>query len=214
MNYPETMSKRSVALLIFTKSPVEGHVKTRLIPQWGSHGALLLYQDMIKATIEMTQRSSIEDIIIYRTPGDESPFLQSCSIHYELPLMEQHGPDLGDRMHNAIHEHLKTHESVIIIGCDCPELSEEELHKTIKGLNTDADIVLGPCEDGGYYLMGMNQEYPELFSGIDWGTSDVMEQTRKRINSLGLNSCELDIKWDVDRPEDVFRYMGRLEHEG
>ena len=137
------MNKKAAALLIFTKSPVEGKVKTRLIPQWGTQGALLLYQDMIKATLEMAKRSSIEDIYIYRTPGGESPFLQSCSIHYELPLMEQQGDDLGERMHNAILEHLMSHDSVLIIGCDCPELREKDIHDAVSVLHGGVDVVIG-----------------------------------------------------------------------
>ena len=203
----ETMNKQAAALLIFTRSPVEGQVKTRLIPQWGTHGALLLYQDLIKTTIEMAKRSSIDDIFIYRTPGSDSPFLQSCSVHYELPVKEQEGNDLGERMHNAVNAHLKSHRNVLVIGCDCPELREEDIQDAVTMLQNDVDIVLGPSEDGGYYLIGMKQEYPEVFTGIDWGTSRVKQQTLRQINNLGLSIKELEMKWDVDRPEDVFRYM-------
>ncbi len=201
------MNKKNAALLIFTKSPVEGHVKTRLIPQWGTHGALLIYQDMIKATLEMAIQSDVEDIFIYTTPDCDSAFLQTCSTKYDLPVTHQMGDDLGARMHNAIVENLDAHSSVIIIGCDCPELRAEDIHTALAVLNNEKDVVIGPSEDGGYYLIGLNQPYPQLFTEIDWGTSQVMKQTRKRMAELDLDVTELARKWDVDRPEDVFRYM-------
>jgi glycosyltransferase A (GT-A) superfamily protein (DUF2064 family) len=115
-------------------------------------------------------------------------------------------------MHNAIVENLNLHSSVLIIGCDCPELGIQDLHDAITALKHDKDVVIGPSEDGGYYLIGMNHDYPELFTGIEWGSANVIDQTRRRTVDLELNITELDMKWDVDRPEDVYRYMRLQGH--
>lgn len=201
------MSNNKIALVIFTKSPVEGEVKTRLIPEWGTQGALLLYHDMIKSTLETARDSEIEDISIYSTADINEPFLQSCARIYEIEIREQQGADLGQRLKNAFHDKLGQADAVVIIGCDCPCLKPQDLLMAIEKLQNGHDVVIGPTEDGGYYLVGLSRECPELFENVNWGTPSVLTETRKRIQDLGLSVMELEEKWDVDRPEDVYRYM-------
>ncbi|NNE37284.1 MAG: glycosyltransferase [Gammaproteobacteria bacterium] len=201
------MSNRNNALIIFSKNPVEGKVKTRLVPEWGSEGALKIYKDLLKKTIETVKQSEISDIYIYCTPNLEDSYLQFCSSQYELKLELQKGKDLGERMANAIHDMTQKYSNVIIVGCDCPELSYKDINLAAEKLNVDFDLVLGPSEDGGYYLIGMNNYFPEVFQDIDWGTGSVLSETRRHISEQGLMVYELDTKWDLDRPEDVHRYF-------
>ena len=201
------MTKKDTALLVFTKTPVEGQVKTRLIPIWGTQGALMLYKDLLKSTLETAIASEIEDICLYCTPDKNEPFIQFCSTHYEVDLGLQEGHDLGDKMYNAFTEYLRQYNKVIIIGCDCPGMNREDIKLATKKLSEGVDIVLGPSEDGGYYLIGMGKSHRELFEDISWGTSSVLDETRVKIARLQLECYELKEKWDLDRPEDVYRYF-------
>lgn len=201
------MSNKKSALLIFSKNPVEGKVKTRLIPELGTEGALHLYKDVLKKTIESVKQSKASDFYLFCTPVLDDPFLQFCSRQYDLILELQNGDDLGDRMSNAISKVLKQSSNVIIVGCDCPELTYRDINIALEKLTCGIDVVLGPSEDGGYYLIGMNKLHEELFQNIQWGKDSVLADTREIIETHNLTAYELEMKWDLDRPEDVHRYF-------
>ena len=201
------MTKKNNALVIFTKNLIEGQVKTRLIPQWGTEGALLLYKDLLRKTLETVVLTEIDDIYLFSTPDIDDPFIKFCSTHFEIDLKLQKGSDLGEKMANAFSEMLAKYNDVIIIGCDCPEIKRDDINLASSKLNEGVDIVLGPSEDGGFYLIGMSQARNELFENIPWGSPSVLEETRRKITELKLKSYELKEKWDLDRPEDVYRYF-------
>jgi len=137
------MNKENSAIIIFTKNPVEGHVKTRLIPEWGTEGALHLYKDILKKTIESVKQSEIDHIYIYCTPDLENPYLQFCSRQYEIDLVLQRGSNLGERMNNAFVEILNQYSHAIIVGCDCPELNSQDINiANEKLINWGCDSVL------------------------------------------------------------------------
>jgi rSAM/selenodomain-associated transferase 1 len=201
------MNSEDNAILIFSKNPVEGEVKTRLIPEWGTEGALKIYKDILKKTIETVKQSDVSGIYLFCTPDLDNPFLKFCSLQYELKLELQQGNNLGERMANAIQSVLQQFANVVIIGSDCPELTCNDINLAFDKLNKKYDLVLGPSEDGGYYLIGMNGDYPDIFQGINWGSNNVLSMTRERIKLHHLNAYELEAKWDLDRPEDVHRYF-------
>ena len=207
MNWQNNMNKENSAIIIFTKNPVEGHVKTRLIPEWGTEGALHLYKDILKKTIESVKQSEIDHIYIYCTPDLENPYLQFCSRQYEIDLVLQRGSNLGERMNNAFVEILNQYSHAIIVGCDCPELNSQDINIANEKLKNEFDIVIGPAEDGGYYLIGMHEPHPEVFENINWGCDSVLDDTRNHISSNDLKSFELEQKWDLDMPDDVHRYF-------
>ena len=201
------MNKKNSAVIIFSKNPVEGCVKTRLIPEWGTEGALHLYKDVLKKTIESVRQSDIDDIYIYCTPDLDNSFLQFCSRQYDLKLVLQQGNNLGERMSNAFVRILKEYSRAIIVGCDCPELSSRDINIANEKLKSKCDIVIGPAEDGGYYLIGMQEPHPEVFENINWGCDSVLADTRNHIETNNLKPFELEQRWDLDRPEDVHRYF-------
>jgi uncharacterized protein len=199
--------KKDIALLVFTKAPIEGQVKTRLIPKLGTEGALLLYKDLVKKTLETAAASDINDIYLYCTPDIKHPYLKFCSDNFEVGLVLQQGHDLGEKMSTAFVEMFAQYNKVLIIGCDCPVITRHDINLATKKLFEGLDVVIGPSEDGGYYLIGMSQTHTLLFQDINWGTSSVLEETRKKIFQLDLESHELPEKWDLDRPEDIYRYF-------
>lgn len=110
-------------------------------------------------------------------------------------------------MANAIADLMGVYTNVIIVGSDCPELNIKDINLTIEKLNSGHDLVIGPSEDGGYYLIAMNKDLPVVFENIDWGSEEVLSKTRKHIVNHKISAYELEIKWDLDRPEDVHRYF-------
>ena len=108
-------------------------------------------------------------------------------------------------MRRACGRVLRTANAVVLIGTDCPVLRVADLRAAARALLGGADAVLSPAQDGGYALIGLRQVSSRLFSGIEWGGSAVMQETRKRLRSLGWRWRELRTVWDVDRPEDYER---------
>ena len=126
---------------------------------------------------------------------------------FSLSLHPQSCGDLGQRMHDAIYNGSQTYRHIILLGCDCPSLTHDDLNDAIQALASNKDIVLAPAEDGGYCLIGMNNPYLKLFTTINWGTSEVLEKTRTKIRALKLNSYELNTQWDVDNYMDYKRFV-------
>jgi len=94
----------------------------------------------------------------------------------------------------------------LLIGCDCPSLTEQDLEEALTVLNQRRCCVLAPAEDGGYVLIGLNQPHPELFDNMPWGTGLVLEHTRTRIQQNNLDYHALNQQWDVDTPKDLAKY--------
>ncbi len=121
----------------------------------------------------------------------------------DLAYTAQPVGDLSIRTHQAFSSAFRDHaQRVAAFGTDIPELSAAILRQAFAGLR-EQDVVLGPAADGGYYLIGMKREQPELFAGVDWGTGRVCDQTRAAIKRQGLSIAELPTLYDVDRPEDT-----------
>jgi rSAM/selenodomain-associated transferase 1 len=187
---------------VFTKVPLPNQVKTRLIPQLGAQGAA----DFQAQLIEFTLKKVCLDfsVQLWCAPTDQYPFFQHCQITFGVSLHRQEGENLGMRMANAL-EYAQLSPTVLI-GTDCPSLQLFDIKTAFLKLHENYDIVIAPAEDGGYVLIGMKAEHPELFTNIPWGTSQVFELTRKKINELNLRCYELPLHWDIDRPEDFIRW--------
>ncbi len=108
------------------------------------------------------------------------------------------------RMHHAACQALERSRRVILVGTDCPSLCADDLSACAHALH-DHDAVLGPAEDGGYWLLGLRRSDPRLFDDIAWGSAQVLAQTRQRFEELGWRWHEITTRWDVDRPEDLAR---------
>lgn len=109
-------------------------------------------------------------------------------------------------MYNTFCSSLKRYSRAVIIGSDCPSLTEHDLEQALTALDWPKSCVLAPAEDGGYVLIGLNQPQALLFDGIAWGTAQVFEQTLARVRQLNLDYFELNRQWDLDTPADLVRY--------
>jgi len=194
----------SEKLTVFTRYPEPGKTKTRLIPVLGKAGAANLHRLMAQRTIARAlslQKSRRLSVEIHHTGGSQQQMEDWLGT--DLIYQNQIDGDLGARMTAAFQNSFDSGvDKVAIIGTDCPDLKAEILAQAFDELS-DRDLVLGPAKDGGYYLIGLRRSIPELFDGINWGTSEVFASTRAIAQNLGLNIAVLPILADIDRPEDL-----------
>lgn len=197
------------ALVVFAKAPQAGRVKTRLVPLLGEQGAARLHARLIDDTLRLAVRARFARIELHCAPHARHRAFATLARRYPVTLHTQGRGDLGARMLRACGRALRTAKSVVLIGTDCPVLRAADLRAAARALQGGADAVLSPAEDGGYALIGLRRVSPRLFSGIEWGTDSVLQQTRVRLRELGWRWRELRVVWDVDRPDDYAR-LGRL----
>ena len=103
---------------------------------------------------------------------------------------------------------LLAHDAAVVVGSDCPFIERRDYRQAFDGLTSSSTVAIGPSLDGGYYLIGLNEPVPALFSNMTWGSDSVFETTRRRIESLGLEWIRLRDKPDIDRPEDLPLLLG------
>lgn len=191
--------------MVFAKAPVAGAAKTRLIPLLGAAGAATLHGRLIEHALTTARTAAPDTLALWCAPDATDPFLQSAAQHHAASLQAQHGADLGARMAHAFSTTLQHADHAICIGADCPALTVRHLQQAAAALRNGDDAVFVPAEDGGYALIGLSRPAPELFAGITWGEAAVMAQTRERLRGHGLRWSELEMLWDVDRPDDYHR---------
>jgi len=190
-------------ILVFAKAPIPGKAKTRLTPTLGEEGAAKLHARLVMHTLDRVCNPSGHPVELWCTPRLGHDFFRTCAKAYELRLKLQQGKDLGARMYSAFASTLADCPWAILLGTDCPDLDYRDIQKAIALLCNGNDAVIGPAHDGGYYLLGLRQPFPELFADIPWGTDQVWEVTRKRLEQLGCRYATLRVQHDLDRPEDL-----------
>jgi len=141
---------------------------------------------------------------LHCAPDERHELFARCAAQFGVDLVAQRGADLGARMRNAFERAFEQGHALVVIGTDCPGLDADDLRAARDAL-ARAPAVLSPAEDGGYVLIGLVASVPGLFDGIDWGTSTVLAQTRRRFAQAGVQCAELRELWDLDRPEDYAR---------
>lgn len=191
------------ALLIFAKAPVPGEVKTRLLPDLTKDEAARLYEAFIRDMLKSTSRIDA-DRFIFCYPSIEDLFFQKIAKDNDIRLMEQKGGDLGERMRNAMSLIFKEgYKNVIIIGTDSPSLPMLYIEEGFKGL-TNYPVVIGPSNDGGYYLVGARDSAPPIFDGIPWGTKRVFRMTLEKGVRQRIDLYILPFWYDIDTVEDLY----------
>jgi rSAM/selenodomain-associated transferase 1 len=191
-------------LIIFTRYPEAGKTKTRLIPALGKEGAAMLQRQMTEqklAEAKKLQTYIPVSLEIHFAGGNEQ--LMQNWLGSNLTYKQQNEGDIGCRMASAFQESFKTGtKQVVLIGTDCPELNAKLISQAFEEL-IEHDLVLGPALDGGYYLIGLNQFIPELFTDISWSTAEVLSQTLSIAEKLELAVAFLTTLTDIDHPEDL-----------
>lgn len=197
---------------IFTRAPVAGASKTRLIPLLGAEGAARAQQAMTWHALEMATALPEATVSLWCAGDMAHPYLRRCSAHFHVGCMPQCEGDLGLRMADCLRRGLALHERVLLTGSDIPAMTTADLAHAAAALD-HARMVFIPAEDGGYVLVGARQGGLEdgCFDDVRWGSADVMAQTRQRLAMrgwhLGHDWQEMPALWDVDTPADFERAL-------
>jgi rSAM/selenodomain-associated transferase 1 len=191
-------------VLVFQKNEVLGKVKTRLAVGVGEEQALEIYRQLLAKTYLALRDISVSITTYF------SEFIPENPIHSAENKLVQVGQDLGERMKNAFAENFESGmEKVVLIGTDCPSLEGIHLAQAFEALD-QSDLVLGPAQDGGYYMIGMKGRADFLFEGITWSTELVLSQTLALAAEQGLQTSLLPILEDIDTLEDWERYCSQI----
>jgi rSAM/selenodomain-associated transferase 2/rSAM/selenodomain-associated transferase 1 len=196
------------AVAVLAKAPLPGLAKTRLIPLLGAAGAARAHRQMVLQTISTVRHASTGPLRLWCTPDVDHRFFRALATRHGVVCQVQAGSDLGERMATAMTQHfsLFPHMPWLVVGTDCPALTPEYLQRAADALASH-EAVLIPADDGGYVLLGLKRPLPAVFERIDWGTSEVLAQTRKRLRELNALWVELPSLWDVDQPADWQRWQ-------
>lgn len=191
-------------IIIFTRYPIPGKTKTRLIPVLGAEGAAALHRCMTEHTVRVVRNlAQALDFSIEVRFSEGNIGLMSQWLGEDHIFREQSGSDVGDRMWRAFREAFEDNfRRVVIVGCDCPGIHETILETSLDLLK-EKDLVLGPANDGGYYLVGMRKPHRELFVDVSWGSDRVLAQTLVIAREQGLSVSLVSALDDIDRPEDL-----------
>ena len=179
-------------VIVFSRAPVPGRVKTRLAARIGDWRAAGLHIRLTRRALRTARDAGVGPVELHVT-ADHKAF------RFWDKRYLQRGNDLGERMYHA----LRRHRRAILIGSDCPALEARDLRLAARRLCAGYRVVLLPTEDGGYALIAARAAPRAIFQGVPWGGSRVLEETAKRL--AGMRWSRLRSLWDVDRPEDLER---------
>lgn len=195
----------STHILVFLKAPEPNSVKTRLANAIGSKEAVTVYKKLVERQLSIfTAENPIE---IHFAPHDAKDSMTTwLGDNYEY--FPQCSGDLGQRLQSGI---LRAFESgaknVIAIGGDCPNLQLQEIQAAKYFLNNSTDLVFGPTEDGGYYLIGLSAPHTSLFEKIPWSSEHTLKASLKVATAKKLNIAMLNTLYDIDTVEDYQRAL-------
>jgi rSAM/selenodomain-associated transferase 1 len=203
------------AIAIFTKAPLPGQVKTRLMPLLGAEGAAAAQRAMTWRCLQTACALPDAQVSLWCAGDLQHPFLQQCAAHFGIGLQAQSEGDLGMRMAHCLQSLLRSHQRALLIGSDCPAFTSAHLAQAAVALE-HARMVFTPAEDGGYVLVGARRGglAPACFEQMSWSVPQVMQASRARLRALGWRQGaewrEMPTLWDVDTPEDYARASGLL----
>ena len=197
-------------LVLFTKPAIPGRVKTRLIGELSAEEAASLHAAFVDDLVERLRSGAYDLRIAWAV--DQGAGLPVMSV----PGLRQRGADLGERLFEGLRACTEGHTAVAAIGSDHPDLPLERVEEAFDRLAGGEAVVLGPAEDGGYYLIALRSDRlrREIFEGIDWSTSRVLSQTVERCRAVGIEPALLDPWADVDQPADLRRLAASMAAGG
>ena len=196
------------ALIVVAKRPAPGRTKTRLSPPLTPEQAGQLYECFLIDTLEqMRQVQNTQKVIAY---FDEPEYFQRLAPDFQL--IQQEGVDLGDRLDHALNAYLsRGYQKAVIMDSDSPTLPSLYLSQAFALLEEGAQVCLGPCEDGGYYLIGIKQPAPRLLREVRMSTATVAADTIALAKEEGLRVGLLPTWYDVDDAASLIRLIKEIE---
>lgn len=209
----DPVTKRRQALFVMAKDPRAGQVKTRLCPPLTPELAARLYQCFLSDVLDLVAGvPGVDPVVAFSPVEAHGEFARLTSGRFRL--VPQTGADLGARLENTFRVLFQQgYERVAAVSTDSPDLPMQYLADAFARLN-EAPVVLGPCPDGGYYLIGLSRLIPELFRRMPWSTERVVSETEARARRLGVNAARLPEWHDVDTAADLDRLMRNLVGDG
>lgn len=201
-------------LVIFARAPEPARVKTRLIPRVGPGGAAALQAAFLDDVCRLSRGAAGRRLL--SVDGDRAhPALVELARREGIALVAQGEGDLGARLGRTFADAFAGGaERVAVIGSDSPALPPEMLRRAVAAL-ASANVVLGPADDGGYWMIGLARSLAvapsRLLEGIPWGTASVLAATERRLAALGLEHRRAERFWDVDEPADLDRLRAALD---
>jgi hypothetical protein len=206
----------TLTFAIMARAPVPGRCKTRLIPALGEEGAARLHEAMLRDTMGALDRVRADTFarmhrVLMAAPEDDGAARLRSLAPPGWRVCEQRGEGLGERLQHALADLCADDDArVVFFGADSPTLQTHVLEESLGALEEPRCALLGPCEDGGYYALGLSRGHRGLFEGIPWGTRDVANTTRARAEKLGVRLHEMAKGFDVDDPEGLTRLSEAL----
>lgn len=193
---------KNKALAIFIKNPELGKAKTRIAKDSSDEIALSIYSKLLNITRTLCNKVKTNRYVFYSQFIDESDEWTTNSFNKKL----QGGSNLGEKMSNGFQVlFTEQYNKVLLIGSDCPYITEEIINEAYSSLDKH-DFVFGPTYDGGYYLIGMKEFRPIIFSNIEWSTEHVLNKSLERAASIGCKYHLLPTLQDIDHLDDWEKY--------
>jgi rSAM/selenodomain-associated transferase 1 len=188
---------------LFARAPRLGAVKTRLAARLGDESALALYRAFLVDACALAAQSAtlgVERAVLAVAGDRDDPEIVRVATTQGLSVVAQPDADLGGRMYRLLCDELERAEHVCLIGTDSPTLTVHQIAAAFDSL-ADAEVVIGPATDGGYWLVGARAPEPALFEGMRWSTPHVLTETLKRL--AGRRVALLPFHYDVDEMADL-----------
>jgi hypothetical protein len=197
----------TTTLCIFVKTPLPGVVKTRLTPPLSAAEAAGLAAAFFEDTLAAATAGEWARVVV-ACDGDPVPL----GLSTDIPIWTQGAGDLGERIERVLSRALECSDAAIAIGTDSPGLPRPFLDSAQQLLG-EHDAVVGPCEDGGFYLLGLRRCPAGLLRGLPWSIATTREHTKERLRFAGLRVAETELWFDVDLPTDLNRLAELLRAE-
>lgn len=193
-------------IVVFVKNAVPGKVKTRLAKTIGDQEALEVYLRLLEITKREVLKVDANKEVWYAWDIGKDDIWEEELFYKKIQI----DGDLGEKMKNAFEDSFKNGcNKMVLIGSDCPTLTSKIMEEAFAKLDEN-DVVFGPSEDGGYYLIGMSSYKPEVLEDIDWSTERVMEQTVLRAQENEIKFAKLQVLNDIDNENDWNEYLANL----
>lgn len=189
-------------IVVVAKQPLAGQVKTRLIGGLTPEQVASLFEAMLRRTVDEAREADAGEVALGFTPAEGRQWFEA---HFPgLRLLEQGEGDLGERMARLFELAFQSgQQHVALIGADAPYLPPETYREAMEKLREGAELVIGPADDGGYYLIGLNRPMPCLFANMPWSSKEVLPETLRRAEQAGIAVTLLPLERDIDTPQDL-----------
>lgn len=197
------MNEMRNALITFAKAPVRGTVKTRLQADIGPEKTVAIYKSFIREILSMTGRIDTADRFLGCAPSKDHDFFREMTELYNIEAFDQRGSTLGERIINAFDDYFAGYDRIALIGSDSPTLPADYINMAFLQLE-ESDLVIGPCCDGGMYLVGAKEKVnPLIFKDIPWDTSGVLNRVIEQLYGTKVRFSLLPFWYDVDNADDL-----------